>query len=78
MRQTSPFSSGTTLEYSVVQMTESSWVILVLYLFLPKNVLQSLSLSAKYCHGNHVLPLSGDLSSTNTPGRGELAILMNT
>ena len=77
-RRTSPFSSGTTFENFVVQMTESSCVIDVLYWSRPKNVLQSLSLSAKYCHGNHVLPLSGDLSRTKTPGRGELPILMKT
>lgn len=34
--------------------------------------------SAKYCHGWNVFPLSCDLSNTQTPGRGEFAIVMKT
>lgn len=53
--QTSPFSRGTILEKSVVQMTWSSAVISLLSGVL-KNASQSLGVSAKYCHGFQVSP----------------------
>lgn len=34
--------------------------------------------SAKYCQGWYVCPWSADLSSTQTPGLGELPILTTT
>lgn len=75
--RTSPFSKGTTWENSVVQITESSRRIPFEDGVLKKNR-QSLGLSAKNCQGDHVSPKSVDLSRAQTPGRGELAILMYT
>jgi hypothetical protein len=73
----SPPSKGTTFEKRVEHKTESSLVIDVSN-SSPKKALQSLKVSAKYCHGFQVCPLSVDLSSAKTPGLGELAILMKT
>ena len=53
-----------------------------MYLSLNRETLMNFSdylgVSAKYCHGFHVSPKSVDLSRANTPGLGELPILMKT
>ena len=46
--------------------------------YTPKNFWHSLLFPAKYCQGCHVVPLSTDRSNTQTPGRGEFAMVTTT